>query len=123
MILLYVWVLHTQWHSVQFYVPKDLYVQLYPCDNPKSYMYLLFAAPRDVHMLLAAPRGVLMYFTELEGNVKSFNYSPLISDSKWRVQIIRALMVHVRVTENGTVPYHACKSNAEQYCAVLCIYK
>lgn len=37
--------------------------------------------------LFAAPQNVLMYFTELQGQVKSFNYKLDLS-GKWCVQII-----------------------------------
>jgi len=39
--------------------------------------------------LFAAPPSVLMYFKPLEGSVKSFNYNPELSNSKWHVQIIQ----------------------------------
>jgi hypothetical protein len=58
--------------------------------------------------LFAVPPYILMYFTELEGNVKSFNYNAQLGNGKWGVQILyRALLVLVRVIENGAVPFRA----------------
>ena len=58
--------------------------------------------------LFAAPQYMLMHFTELEGNVKSFNYNPQLSNSKWPVKIIQSIA-------------GACASNREQYCAIPCM--
>lgn len=38
--------------------------------------------------LFAAPPGMLMYFRELQGTVKSFNYGSSAGTSKWHVRII-----------------------------------